>query len=547
MATRRRSRRKTISGNLTDIQKRIRYLETRPAAGRLASKAVATRNLALRAVEADIIADNAIVRRSIDQGAVGTLEIEGGSITTEKIDNLGVTTEKLDNESVTTAKIDDLSVTTEKIDDLAVTTAKINNLAVITGKINNFAVTNDKLSGEITNDKLVGISTSKLDGDVEDDQINTLSASKISGVLDEFAIPDLATSKIISGVLDIDTVPEITEDRMPNLDTSKFTSGIFDESLIPELNASKITSGTFNVARIPNLEAFKFTSGTFDVARIPNISAAKLTSGTLSLDRIPVFPESEIATDAVGSDEINAGAVTEAKISTLRSVRGGIVDGGLTVVYPMTKGIISGISPSSGLVGIGLVNNSAGFNAAEGNHTHGQNGYSAISSTGVASHTHPVSIAQSPFFNPLGGNGTHGGHTGSGNNGSHVHQTPGFDGTATSNTSTLKLKKDISEYEVPEIKKLLDLQLKRYKYKNQVRYLQESINRDWMYGYIAEEVENLGFKELVGYDEKGEPASLNYGLLSTLILELVKVQQTEISLIKEKIKRRREKYDKLSS
>jgi hypothetical protein len=537
MATRRRSRRKSISGNLTDIQKRIRYLETRPAASRLASKVVSTKNLALRAVEEDVVADNAIVRRSIANNAVGTAEIEQDSITSDLLATNSVTSDAIAPSAVGTGEIADDSINNAKL-----ATDSVNSDSIQAGSVGN-----TELSGGIADSKITGMSSSKLQGDVEDNQINTLSASKISGVLDETNIPDLNTSKIISGVLDIDTVPEITEDRMPNLDASKFTSGIFDEFLIPELNASKITSGTLNVDRIPDLEAFKFTSGTFAVARIPNISASKLTSGTLSLDRIPVFPESEIATDAVGSDEINAGAVTEAKISTLRSVRGAIVDGGLTVVYPMTKGIISGISPSSGLLGIGLVNNSAGFNAAEGNHTHGQNGYSAISSTGVASHTHPVSIAQSPFFNPLGGNGTHGGHTGSGNNGSHVHQTPGFDGTATSNTSTLKLKKDISEYEVPEIKKLLNLQLKRYKYKNQVRYLQESINRDWMYGYIAEEVEELGFEELVGYDEKGEPASLNYGLLSTLVLELVKVQQTEINLIKEKIKRRREKYDKLSS
>jgi hypothetical protein len=548
MATRRRSRRKTISGNLTDIQKRIRYLETRPAAGRLASKAVSTRNLALRAVEEDVVADNAIVRRSIANNAVGTAEIEQDSITNSLIATNAVNTDSIAPDAVTADEIAPGAVGNGEIADDAVNNAKIATDAVNSDSIQAGAVGNTELAGGIADSKIAGMSSSKLQGDVEDSQINTLSASKVSGVLDETNIPDLATSKIISGVLDIDTIPEITADRMPSLDASKFTTGIFDEALIPNLSATRITTGTFTEDLIPDLDAAKFTSDTFAVARIPNLSALKITSGTFSLDRIPVFPESEIATDAVGSDELDAGAVTDAKISSLRSVRGSIVDDGLSVVYPMTKSIVSGIAPSSGLVGIGLVNNSAGFNVAEGDHTHGQNGYSAISSTGVASHTHPVSIAQSGRPNPLDGTGTHGGHTSPGSNdGSHQHQTPGFDGTATSNTSTLKLKKDISEYKVPEIKKLLNLQLKKYKYKNQVRYLQESINRDWMYGYIAEEVEELGFEELVGYDEKGEPASLNYGLLSTLVLELVKVQQTEISLIKEKIKRRRQKYDKLSS
>ena len=165
----------------------------------------------------------------------------------------------------------------------------------------------------------------------------------------------------------------------------------------------------------------------------------------------------------------------------------------------------------------------------------------------------PEGLPEVSFAGALGGSSSHtrtsGGASGAAahGSGSHIHPMPAFSGTATSNTSTLKLKKEISIYEVPNIKNLLNLQLKRYKYKNQVRHLQESLNREWMYGYIAEEVEELGFKELVGYDEKGEPASLNYGLLSTLVLELVKVQQTEIDLIKEKIKRQRKKYDKLSS
>jgi hypothetical protein len=71
--------------------------------------------------------------------------------------------------------------------------------------------------------------------------------------------------------------------------------------------------------------------------------------------------------------------------------------------------------------------------------------------------------------------------------------------------------------------------------------MHEGINREWMHGYIAEEVQELGFEELLGYDEKGEPASLNYGLLSTLVLELVKVQQTEIDSLKEEIQRLKEK------
>ena len=57
-----------------------------------------------------------------------------------------------------------------------------------------------------------------------------------------------------------------------------------------------------------------------------------------------------------------------------------------------------------------------------------------------------------------------------------------------------------------------------------------------MYGYIAEEVLENGVEEIVGYDENKEPASLHYGLLSTLVLELVKEQQKEIDLLKEELR-----------
>ena len=526
MATRRRSRRKTISGNLTDIQKRVRYLETRPSASRLASKAVATKNIALRAVEEDIVADNAIVRRSIAANAVGTNQIEQDSITNDLIATNAVNSDSIAPEAVGTTELANDSVTNDKI-----ATDAVNTDSILAGSVGN-----TELAGSIADSKISGMSSSKLIDDVQDSQINSLSASKISGVLDTDNIPNLDTSKITSGVLDIDTVPEITADRMPNLDASKITAGIFDTTNIPDLDASKITAGTFSADEIPNL------------------STQRLASGVLSVDRMPVFPEGEISTGAVDtSDKFGPGAVTDDKIFNTTSVRGYIVNNGLSVTYPVTKQVTSPPG-GTGITILDVVVNAQGFNVAQGSHVHGQNGYTNVGSTGVASHTHPVSIASALPIVYTGG--THGGHARPPGNvapapnlntGDHQHSQPDYNGTATSNTSTLKLKKDISNYEMYDVKNLLNLQLKKYKYKNQVRHLQESINRDWMYGYIAEEVEDLGFKELVGYNEKGEPASLNYGLLSTLVLELVKVQQTEISLIKEKIKRRRQKYDKLSS
>jgi len=508
MATRRRSRRKTISGNLTDIQKRIRYLETRPSASRLASKAVSTRNLALRAVEEDLVADNAIVRRSIANAAVGTAQIEQDSITNNLIATNAVNSDSIAPEAVGTPELANDSITNDQI-----ATDAVNSDSILIGSVGG-----TELAGGIADSKISGMSSSKLIGDVEDSQINSFSASKVSGVLDTDNIPNLATSKITSGVLDIDTIPEITADRMPNLDASKFTTGIFEDTNIPNLDASKITTGEFFEGRIPDL------------------STQKLATGVLSVNRMPVFPNSEIATDAVTTAKIRNDSVISTKIPITSFVS--LLSSTFFATNPMI------VSASSSIFTIQINRGSGSNQVAIGNHVHGTLGYSSVGGTGVASHTHSVSIASALPIVYTGGN--HAGHS-AGNNGSHLHSQPAYSGTTGSNTSTLKLKKEISEYKVVNVENLLNLKLKRYKYKNQVRYLQDSLNREWMYGYIAEDVRDLGFEEIIGYDEKGEPASLNYGLLSTLILELVKVQQNEIDLIKERIKRQRRKYDKLSS
>jgi hypothetical protein len=315
---------------------------------------------------------------------------------------------------------------------------------------------------------------------------------------------------------------------MPNLDASKITTGEFDDTTIPSLSATKITTGQFDDLRIPDLDASKITSGTFNIARIPEITTSKL--GNLQV------------TNAKLAENSGPNAITSGKLEFYAP--GVIVNGGLVVSTGLTKAIGIGPVPIGGALPI-TVNFNRGSSTGQittGDHVHGSGGYSSVGGTGVASHTHSVSIASALPIVYTGG--THGGHT-VGNNGSHIHTQPSYSGTATSNTSTLKLKKEISDYEIDDVKKILNLKLKRYKYKNQVRYLQDDLNREWMYGYIAEEVLETGIEEIVGYDENREPNSLNYGLLSTLVLELVKVQQNEIDLIKERIKRQRRRYDKL--
>ena len=475
MATRRRSRRKSISGNLTDIQKRIRYLETRPAASRLASKAVSTRNLALRAVDEEVVADNAIVRRSIANNAVGTAQIEQESIT--KI--------LLATNSVGTAQIEQDSVTANEIAPGTITSTEMGPDSVTSTQIQNGSVGTDELAGGIPDSKISGMSASKLIGSVTDSQITSIAASKVTGQIGDSQISGITGSKIIGGIDGgLIVAGSVTEGKIASLPTSKLTGTISNDQLAGSIQAIKIAGVSSSVL-----------IGEISASIIPNLAAGKITSGTFSTAQIPSITNSMLA-----------GGITNGKIASVNAD---------TII--------------TGTIGFNRLPAGSGSNqVAIGNHTH--------AAGSVGAHTHNAGLSMTSL-NISGG--AHG-HTGQ--NGSHSHGiTP--TGTVTVGgviQSTLKSKQDISNFTIQDPKNILNLKMKRYKYKNSVRGIQNRYNREWMYGYIAEEVQDIGVEQILAYDKNGDPDGIDYGLLSVLVLELVKVQQTEIDSLKEEIQRLKE-------
>ncbi len=514
MATRRRSRRKSISGNLTDIQKRIRYLETRPAAGRLASKAVATRNLALRAIEEDVVADNAIVRRAIAAAAVGTAEIENDSITSALLATNAVTSDALAPSSVGTTELATDSVTNDKL-----ATDSVNSESILAGSVGT-----TELAGGIPDDKISGMSSSKLIGDVQDDQIAGISGTKIIGGIDGGLIVaksvtggKLADGTITSLQLAADSV---TDSEIASLSVgyselkkySVFSDNIPGSSIIGR-------AGTHPFGGSPHLQ--NFTIGSDD------IFSSSITSA-------------KIATSAVTSGKIADLAVTNAKVAT--GISPTKITGLSNAFTTMTVSGI-GISRSQSVNGdyrrfdITISAGSGSNQLAIGNHTHTTGGITsltagnAISITGSGT-SRTIAVTPGTFASSGHGHGRNdtsmaGSHVG---HGGHTHFV--------NVSSSKKLKKEISNYNI-DIEKLFLLQPKKFKYKNQARLA--SKNREWDYGYIAEEALALGVEEIVGYDEKGEVDSINYGLLSVFVLEIVKKQQSEIDLLKQEIERLKEK------
>ena len=473
MATRRRSRRKSIAGNITDVQKRLRYLETRPAPTQLASKVVVSKNIAPRAVGQELIADSAILRRSLNPGVVGTQQIEG----------LAITQALMATDSVGTDQIKQDSVTANEIAPGTITSAEMGSDSVTSTQILNGSVGTDELAGSIPDSKIAGMSASKLIGNVLDTQLTALSASKVSGVLADENIPSLAAGKITSGVFDDARIPALTADKIPSLPASKITSGVFADARIPALTADKI----------PSLPASKITSGTFAESLIPLIPASKITGGPFVTSLIPLITNSMLA-----------GGITNGKIT---SVDAGTIITGTIGANRLPAEFLNDVNASSPVTvsGSGRTR-TIGINTA---------------SFALSSHTHSGYAATGRYDTSFAG--SHVGH------GGHTHFT--------NISSTRKLKKEISDYSI-DLDKLFLLQPKRFKYRNQAR--DASKNREWDYGYIAEEALELGVEEIVGYDEKGEVDSINYGLLSVFVLELVKKQQSEINFLSEEIKRLKE-------
>jgi hypothetical protein len=150
---------------------------------------------------------------------------------------------------------------------------------------------------------------------------------------------------------------------------------------------------------------------------------------------------------------------------------------------------------SDGLIGTGSAN------LARGSHSHSV----SVLDTAVSAHGHGI-----------------------GNDGSHSH-------TATTGPSSLRFKNSIEDYGVENLKeKLFKLKFKKFKYNNALRNHRRSAD-GWNYGYIAEEVDDIGLKEIIEYDKKNRPSALDYGLLSSLVLEIVKEQQSEIDSLKEQL------------
>jgi hypothetical protein len=339
----------------------------------------------------------------------------------------------------------------------------------------------------------------------------------------------LADGTITSTQLGVNSVTDVQISPLSVGYTALKKYSVFSDN-IPG-NAIIGRAGTHPFGGSPHLQNFTIGSddifsGAITSNKIEGLAVTTAKIADLAVTRAKLN-NSAVGTAQIGElqvteSKIAAGSVSHGKISS--SDFGRIVNSGLTAGSPLTKTWAGSGSATIIDISVGTGANQV----AAGNHTH--------TSGAVGAHTHGSTL----LMNSLAISGGAHGHTGQ--NGSHSHGvTPsGSVVIGAVQTSTLKLKQDISDFAVANPKNILNLKMKKYKYKNSVRGIQNRYNREWMYGYIAEEVQDLGVEQILAYDKNGDPDGIDYGLLSVLVLELVKVQQTEIDSLKEEIQRLKE-------
>lgn len=401
MATRRRASRSSITGTITDLQRRVKYLQSLPSPTRLANQVVRRVNIQPRAVNSDQIALNAVTN---DQVAADAIKLEN-------MDQNSVDTGQIVENAITRIQILDGEVVTSKIGDLNVTTGKLANGAVNAGKLANASVEENKIAGgAVTNAKIAN---------------NAVNTVKISD--SAISTPKISTSAV-------------TADKLA---TSAVTN-------------AKIGGGA--------------------------VTSAKLATGAVT--------ETKIASNAVTGSKIANNAVTASKITAA------------TRLYIVSENLRSGQ---------GLLRSNNQLRANFG-----------TSSTQVArgNHSHTLGTSTQNFRVVLVG----GTYTLAGSN--HRHSV---------SSSSKRYKKNITHYEFEGPEKLLNLAPVKYQYKRSKRENHQVTNKEWAYGYIAEDVLAAGVHEVVAYTKDGEVEGIDYGLLSVFVLELVKKQQNEIESLRQEV------------
>jgi uncharacterized protein YciU (UPF0263 family) len=520
MASRRRSSRRTITGSISDTQRRLKFLEAKPSPSKIGNQAVLRGNIQPRAVGTDQIALNAVVNSSIAPNAVGNEELSPDSVDSENyIDD------SIDSEHYAFGSVDSDAVGEDAIgnSELAINSTDSENYIDFSIDTEHYA--RDSVDAQAIGQDAVGNSELAVN--------STDSENYIDFSIDT---EHYANSSIKSAAIDADAIEnsEMADDSINSaeyvdfsIDREHYANGSIGSAALDgdSVGASELANNSVDTNAIIN------DAVTFAKIGTREISGSLGTKNHIvdnSIGKLNIGP------DAIGRSEIIDGEVTNAKLA------GGITQNKFasSVTFPPADGSVTTAKLAANAVTAVKIANGAvtGEKIPDGSIGSSKIPVSSraiiITSAMSAVAAGTISSARGLAFLDLN-RGTTSGQVPLGN---HTHP-----GNNQPPSSSIRFKKDIADYEVDGTK-LLNLKAKTFKYKAQHRDQQygDTYNRPWVLGFIAEEVLEAGIEEVVGYDNKGLPASLRYDLLSVYVVDLLKKHQNEIDSLKEEIQRLKE-------
>lgn len=264
------------------------------------------------------------------------------------------------------------------------------------------------------------------------------------------------------------------------------------------ISASQITADFLSVDRLQvnSINGNRISNNSLDGGKIANgtISAGKIGNLEITADKIAnlTIDASKIMNLQINSDKIGNGAVGTAKIANLAVTDAKIAN---LSASKITAGTITGIQ----LNGVGIRANtvdvsfpgSANFSVIRANSESSMgltNFYVQFRNSGIIARTGTTVVAT--------GNGTF-----------------GISG------SSIKFKENVRD--AGNLETLLNIRPVFFDYKRDTSQEQDDPTRLNIYGAIAEELDELGLRSLVYYDEEG-PKSIDYEKIGLALIPYVK-------------------------
>jgi hypothetical protein len=530
MASRRRSSRKTITGNISDVQRRLKFLEGKPSPSRIGNQAVLRGNIQPRAVATDQLALNAVVNSTIEDNAVNAAKLAADSVGNSELDANAVDSENYIDGSIDTEHYGVGSVDINAIGVNAVGNGEMTDNSVDSAEYIDNSIDSEHYSIGSVDNNAVGLNAIQ-NGEMADNSIDSTEYIDFSIDAEHYSSGSVNAAAIGLNAVENGEMADNSVDSAEyidrSIDSEHYASGSVDATAIglDAIGSSELGNNSVDTNAIVGDSV---TSAKIAANQISGSKGTKNHIADNSIGQLNIGPL------AVGTGELIDRAVTQVKIAT-------------NVSFPPADGSVTTAKIANQNVTTAKIADNAIISLKIGDEAVGSRNVASISAAAITAKgflsvvAGTVSIANRgtplAFLNLNRGNSAGeippGNHTHPGNN-----QPP---------ASSIRFKKDIADYEVDGTK-LLNLQAKTFKYKAGHRDQQygETYNRPWVLGFMAEEVLEAGIEEVIWYDNEGLPASLRYDLLSVYVIDLLKKHQNEIDFLKEEIQKINDRLSKIS-